>query len=108
MTDQTLGDLPPEALPDTAHARPAAEVLAALASTPAGLTGAEAAARLARHGPNLLPREKPRPAILRFLLQFHNALIYFMLAGAAAAAALAHWVDAGVILAVVILSLIHI
>ena len=104
MTDQTLGDLPPEALPDTAHARPAAEVLAALASTPAGLTGAEAAARLARHGPNLLPREKPRPAILRFLLQFHNALIYFMLAGAAAAAALAHWVDAGVILAVVIVN----
>ncbi|VDS09792.1 putative cation-transporting ATPase F [Paracoccus haematequi] len=90
--------------PENAHARPAAEILAALDASPSGLTGAEAAARLARHGPNSLPGARPRPAILRFLAQFNNALIYFMLAGAAAALALSHYVDAGVILAVVIVN----
>src|SRR5690606_23442462 len=90
--------------PADAHARPAAEILAALEVTPEGLTTAEAAARRAVHGPNSLPAAKPRPAILRFLQQFDNALIYFMLAGAAAAAALSHHVDAGVILAVVLVN----
>jgi len=90
--------------PADAHARPAAEILAALEVTPEGLTTAEAAARRAVHGPNSLPAAKPRPAILRFLQQFDNALIYFMLAGAAAAAALSHHVDAGVILAVVVVN----
>lgn len=90
--------------PAEPHARPVPEILAALDTTPAGLTAAEAAARLAVHGPNSLPAERPRPAILRFLQQFNNALIYFMLAGAAAAAALSHYVDAGVILAVVVVN----
>jgi len=38
----------------------------------------------------------------RFLLQFHNILIYVLLACAAVTAALAHWVDTGVIVAVVL------
>lgn len=89
---------------DDPHARPVAEILAALDASPAGLTAADAAARLVRHGANVLPGEKSRPAILRFLGQFNNALIYFMLAAAMAAAALSHYVDAGVILAVVIVN----
>ena len=89
-----------------AHARPASEILTALDATATGLTSSEATARLARHGPNSLPGAKPRPAILRLLAQFNNALIYFMLAGAGAAAALGHYVDAGVILAVVIVNAI--
>ena len=90
--------------PAEPHASEAAEILAALGTTPAGLTAAEAAARLALHGPNSLPAGKPRPAALRFLQQFDNALIYFMLAGAVAAAALSHHVDAGVIVAVVLVN----
>ncbi|MDQ1901153.1 cation-transporting P-type ATPase [Paracoccus sp. WLY502] len=93
----------PSAL-DDAHARPASEVLTVLDATATGLTASEAAARLSRHGPNSLPGARPRPSILRFLAQFNNALIYFLLAGAGAAAALGHFVDAGVILAVVIVN----
>jgi magnesium-transporting ATPase (P-type) len=36
--------------------------------------------------------------LLRFLLQFHNVLIYVLLAAAAITALLGHWVDSGVIL----------
>ncbi len=86
------------------HACPAAEILAVLDSSASGLTAADAAARLARHGPNSLPDEAPRPALLRFLGQFNNALIWFMLAGATAAALLSHYIDAGVIMAVVIVN----
>jgi magnesium-transporting ATPase (P-type) len=73
------------------HARSAEAVVADLGSTPRGLTSAEAAERLRRHGPNAIPTGTRRHPLLRFLAQFHNALIYFLLAGAAAAAALGHW-----------------
>ena len=84
------------------HPEAAGFVLTALDATATGLSSSEAAVRLSRLGPNSLPGAKPRPAILRLLAQFNNALIYFMLAGAGAAAALGHYVDTGVILAVVI------
>ncbi len=84
------------------HATPAAECLAALDATPDGLTSPEAVARLAEHGPNRLPEVRARGPVLRFLLQFHNVLIYVLLGAAAVTAALQHWVDTGVILAVVL------
>jgi magnesium-transporting ATPase (P-type) len=86
------------------HARPAHEVLAALESGPRGLSAAEAAARLAAHGPNALPESSGRHPLARFLAQFHNGLIYFLLAAAAAAALLGHFVDATVIVAVVVVN----
>src|SRR3546814_12861069 len=43
---------------------------------------------------------------LRFLAQFNSALIYFLLAAAVAAGVLGHLVDAGVILAVVLVNAI--
>ncbi|HZL98616.1 MAG TPA: cation-transporting P-type ATPase, partial [Planctomycetota bacterium] len=48
-----------------------------------GLTGAEAEARLARHGPNALPRPAPMPMWRRWLRQFSNPLIYVLLAALA-------------------------
>ncbi len=90
--------------PPPIHARTAEAVVADLGSTPRGLTSAEAAARLRRHGTNALPAAPRRNPLLRFLAQFHNALIYFLLAGAAAAASLGHFVDTGVILAVVMVN----
>ena len=88
------------------HALPAPEVLARLGSDAAGLSAEEAAARLARHGPNALPESRGRPALLRLLAQFDNALIYFLLAAAVGTAVLGHWVDAGVIVAVVVVNAI--
>lgn len=84
------------------HACPAADCLAALKTTPEGLTSLEAARLLAAHGPNRLPEVRGRGPVLRFLLQFHNVLIYVLLGAAAVTAALQHWVDTGVILAVVL------
>ncbi|RBI87449.1 cation-transporting P-type ATPase [Rhodosalinus halophilus] len=86
------------------HARPQDEVLRTLDSVPQGLGAEEAARRQARHGPNRLP-EPPKPSALRrFLKQFDNLLIYVLLASAGVTAALQHWVDTGVILAVVVVN----
>jgi magnesium-transporting ATPase (P-type) len=45
-------------------------------------------------------------AFLRFLLQFHNVLIYVLLAAAVVTALLGHWIDSGVILGVVVINAI--
>ena len=81
---------------------PAEKVLAALDARPEGLAGPDAAERLTRHGPNRLP-EPPRPGPLRRLArQFNNLLLYVLMAAAAITAALGHWIDTGVIMAVVL------
>lgn len=67
-----------------------------------GLSQSEAEARIAIYGKNRLPEAPKRSVLLRFLLQFHNILIYVLIGCAVVTAALAHWVDTGVILAVVI------
>lgn len=80
----------------------AAEVaLQRLASLREGLVPEEAARRLDLYGRNELPAPPRTPALLRFLLQFNNALILFLLCAAAVASALGHWVDAAVIVGVV-------
>ncbi|HLS86931.1 MAG TPA: cation-transporting P-type ATPase [Burkholderiales bacterium] len=89
------------------HALPAEAALERLGvDRRRGLSAAEAERRLAAHGANRLPRPPQRPAWLRFLLQFHNVLIYVMLAAAAIVAALGDWIDTGVLLAAVILNAI--
>jgi calcium-translocating P-type ATPase len=84
------------------HATPAADCLADLAATPDGLTATEAARRLVEHGPNCLPQVRPRGPFVRFLLQFHNVLIYVLIGAAVVTGTLQHWVDTSVILAVVL------
>lgn len=82
------------------------EALSALDTGRDGLSEAEAARRLETHGPNSLPATRGRSAMLRFLSQFNNALIYFLLAAAVAALLLNHAVDALVIVAVVVVNAI--
>ena len=86
------------------HAQAIDACLAALDAGPAGLSGSEAARRLAAHGPNCLPGARSRGPVARLLAQFHNVLIYVLLGSAAVTAALQHWVDTGVILAVVLVN----
>ena len=69
-----------------------------------GLSADEARGRLARFGANRLPPPRKRPAWLRLLQQFHNVLIYVMLAAAAIMAALGHGVDTAVLLTAVIVN----
>lgn len=84
------------------HATGEEAVLETLGVSRGGLSTAAAAERLERVGPNALPKGESRSALRRFLAQFNNLLIYVLLGAAALTAALAHWVDTGVILAVVL------
>jgi magnesium-transporting ATPase (P-type) len=83
------------------HSLPAQDALAALNTAHDGLSAGEAEKRLRQHGPNRLTPPHRRGPLMRFLLQFHNVLIYVLLASAAVTALLAHWVDTAVILGVV-------
>ena len=100
MTDRTLASGPPP------HSLSAEACLAALNSGPAGLPTEEAARRLAEDGPNQLPVHGTRNALVRFVAHFNNVLIYVLLASALVTAALQHWIDTGVIVAVVVVNAI--
>ncbi|CAM4207382.1 cation-transporting P-type ATPase [Novosphingobium lubricantis] len=84
------------------HASTAQDVLQALDAAPGGLDDATAAERLHQFGANSLPQTKQRNALVRFVQHFHNILIYVLMASALTTAMLGHWIDTGVILAVVI------
>ncbi|NTZ44003.1 HAD-IC family P-type ATPase [Altererythrobacter sp. SALINAS58] len=89
---------------DLWHSCEAEDALRALASDRGGLTDETAEARLAEHGPNSLPEGKSVSPLMRFLSQFNNPLIYFLLAAAAATFLLDHAVDGVVILLVVLVN----
>lgn len=84
------------------HALSVEAALTRLEAAATGLTTAEAKARLDRHGPNRLPETRRRGPVSRFLAQFWNVLVLVLLGAAAVTAGLGHWVDTGVILAVVL------
>ena len=91
-------------LPSRIHALSTSEALQAVSASAEGLSSEEAARRRVTHGPNRLPEPPPHSPVLRFLAHFNNVLIYVLLASAAVTGALQHWVDMGVILAVVIVN----
>jgi magnesium-transporting ATPase (P-type) len=70
----------------------------------AGLAPEEAARRLARFGPNALPRRRPRGALVVFLDQFRSPLVYLLLVAAAIALVLGERRDAAVILGVLLVN----
>ena len=86
------------------HALDPDAALRELGATREGLDTAEAAARLRACGPNALPPPEPVPAWRRFLRHFNDPLILFLLSAAVVAALLRHYVDAGVIAAVVLIN----
>jgi magnesium-transporting ATPase (P-type) len=98
---------PPETsspAPITWHAQAPDAALAALDASARGLTQAEATQRLARHGPNRLTEAPPPSVLVRLLRQFHNLLLYVLMGAAVVTAFMGHWVDTGVIAAVVVLN----
>ena len=92
------------------HHLPADEVIDLLDSDKVkGLDLFEVEHRRKHFGPNAIAGKKGKGPILRFLLQFHQPLIYILLVAGTVTALLQEWVDAGVIIGVVlVLSLIHI
>jgi len=86
------------------HTLEASEAFSRLQSDQTGLSSSEAQKRLETYGPNRLPAPPQRSLFIRFISQFNNVLIYVLLGAAVITALLADWVDAGVIIAVVLIN----
>lgn len=87
------------------HALPRETALAALhTSEEHGLRSSEVSERQARFGANTLSRRQAQHPFLLLLQQFHQPLVYILLASAVITTTLHEWVDAGVIYGVVIVN----
>ena len=97
---------PPTAIDPTPdwHSLDRDQVLERIEGDMRGLGEAEALRRLETYGRNRLPEAPRRHPLLRFLLQFHNILIYVLLGAAVITALLHHVIDTLVILAVVVVN----
>ncbi|MEV4399299.1 cation-transporting P-type ATPase [Nonomuraea sp. NPDC049607] len=69
-----------------------------------GLSSAEAAVRLERDGPNLLPRKPPTPLWRRVVTQLRDPLIIVLLVAAALTISTGDWTDAAVIALVIVVN----
>ncbi len=69
-----------------------------------GLSDQLARERLAKHGANALAAPRRRGPLMRVALQFHNPLIYVLVVAGVITFALEDYVDAGVIVAVVLIN----
>jgi len=87
------------------HALSAQEALVRLDSEArSGLPAVEVSRRLEKYGRNQLPQGRKKGPLVRFLSQFHNILIYVLLAAGFTKLMLGIWLDAGVILGVVVIN----
>ncbi len=78
-----------------------AQILAEAGATPAGLTGAEAAKRLAANGPNALPEKKVNP-LLKLLGYFWGPIPWMIEAAAVLSAVVGHFADLTIILVLLV------
>jgi P-type Mg2+ transporter len=82
-----------------------------LGSSPDGLSGAEAAARLIRFGPNLIHAERKRALLLQFLSKFRNPLVIILLTASALSAvtgdAISFFIIGAIVLASVTLDFVQ-
>ncbi|TWT81509.1 putative cation-transporting ATPase F [Planctomycetes bacterium CA13] len=87
------------------HHTPAGDVVGLLATDlQKGLDRFEVEARQRHFGPNAIPVQSGPGAVARFLLQFHQPLLYILMAAAVITAFLGEWVDASVIFGVVLVN----
>ena len=84
------------------HAMNLEETLKALDSTEAGLSQREAQKRLTEYGLNELRKEKRTSPTKMFAEQFKDILIVILLAAIALSVAIGQWIDAVVIIAIVL------
>jgi Mg2+-importing ATPase len=82
--------------------KPPEELLAALGSSPSGLSSANAAERLARFGPNTLRATGRRSALALLLQQFRSPISILLLVTAVLSAFAGEATDAAIILAILI------
>lgn len=95
----------PSAPKEPWHAKTVSDVLEKLTADPgSGLTQSEATRRLDEYGPNRLPAAGKHGPFMRFLLQLNNMLIYVLIAAGVGKVFLGEYIDASVILGVVIIN----
>ncbi|QOP41236.1 HAD-IC family P-type ATPase [Sulfurimonas marina] len=88
------------------HSMDIESVYASTNTTENGLSSSEAKARLELYGPNKLQEQKKQSAFVRFILQFHNVLIYVLICAAILTFFLDHTIDSIVIITVVLINAI--
>ncbi|MBT8122309.1 MAG: cation-transporting P-type ATPase [Gammaproteobacteria bacterium] len=88
------------------HSIEVTEALSQLDATRQGLSTQQVRERQAHYGPNQLPPPPRRSIWQRWATQFHNILIYVLLAAAIVSALLGHTIDTAVILGVVLINAI--
>ena len=89
------------------HHLPVEEVVDLLDTNPEkGLDQFEVKHLQETFGPNAITAKKGKGPLIRFLLQFHQPLIYILIAAGVITAALQEWVDSGVIFGVVLINAI--
>jgi Ca2+-transporting ATPase len=86
------------------HALPIPKAYEELGARPTGLTGEEAADRLARHGPNVLPIAGAGEALRILVDQIRDPLIYVLIASTGLAILTGKILDGLVILGVIVLN----
>ena len=87
------------------HAVAADEVLRRLdTNVQSGLSGTTVQQRLAKYGHNRLPEGRRQGPWMRFLQQFNNILVYVLLGAGFVKLMVGLWLDAAIILAVVVLN----
>jgi magnesium-transporting ATPase (P-type) len=87
------------------HAVSADEVVRQLDSNlQSGLSAANVQQRLEKYGHNKLPEGRKQGPFMRFLLQFNNILVYVLLGAGFVKLMVGLWLDASIILAVVVLN----
>ena len=91
----------------TWHTLSANEVLKRLDSNPqSGLNSKEISRRLGKYGRNKLPEGRKQGPLIRFLKQFDNILVYVLLGAGFIKLMVGLWLDAAIILAVVVINAI--
>ncbi len=86
------------------HSATKQEVLEKLGGTEQGLSGDDAARRLKEHGPNELEKKEEINPLFILLNQIRNPLIYLLFAATVISLLVRHWIDAGIILLVVVIN----
>jgi Mg2+-importing ATPase len=94
--------MPGESPGDTYWAREASDLVAALATSRQGLSSAEAAARLERHGANAVEEQRDVAALRLLLRQFASPLVLILVFGAAISLFVRDWIDSAIILVIVL------
>jgi Mg2+-importing ATPase len=89
-------------IPSQYWSQPAESLLAALQSTASGLTTPDVQQRLAAFGSNVLEVKKKATALGLFLNQFRSPIVLILLFATGVSAVLKDWVDAVIILAIVL------